>query len=142
MDDEEQDSTRDGLTGLWKRDYFLQLANDLEEELRVSGGRSGVILVDVDNFKKINDEMGMMIGDAVLIEVAARLSRVGQKDDIITRIGGDEFVLLLPKQDSELKVKEASHAILHEFQVPIECNGHVLDVKVRVGAVISRPTES
>lgn len=82
---------QDVLTGLWNRQY-------LEDQVRVYGkdGNAGVfMLLDLDNFKTINDTLGHIVGDAVLIKFAETLKEQITDDDIVCRIGGDEFVIFL-----------------------------------------------
>ena len=89
------DATHDALTGLANRRLFDQR---LQYALRSveSGGDVGVLLVDLDGFKSINDSYGHDQGDRVLIEVAQRMAAVCRHADLVARIGGDEFALLLP----------------------------------------------
>ncbi len=90
---------QDVLTGLWNRQY-------LEEKVRMQGqygGKGVFILLDLDNFKSINDTLGHIVGDAVLIKFAEILKQQTGKDDIICRLGGDEFVIFLKDCDSKEK---------------------------------------
>ena len=89
-------ASRDGLTSLWNR---TEIAKFLSEELE-RGQRekkpTGVVLVDVDHFKKINDIYGHAMGDQALLQVVSRLKRKVRKSDKIGRYGGDEFIIILP----------------------------------------------
>jgi diguanylate cyclase (GGDEF)-like protein len=93
-------SLTDALTGLANRRYFdLFLKNEVSRSLRF--GRSlTLILIDVDHFKEYNDTYGHPAGDAALQQVAACLSADRRTVDIVARIGGDEFVIILPETDS------------------------------------------
>ena len=86
----------DPLTGLPNRAYFeSSLANALGEALRSGGAAFGIALVDVNGFKGINDSFGHAVGDAVLREFASTLRQAFRKQDIVARIGGDEFGVVL-----------------------------------------------
>jgi two-component system, cell cycle response regulator len=89
-------ATRDFLTGLWNRQAIVDF---LERELRQStrdGSEVGVILADLDHFKRINDTYGHLVGDAVLCETAARMRGALRQCDWIGRYGGEEFLVVLP----------------------------------------------
>ncbi|MCU1450980.1 MAG: diguanylate cyclase with sensor [Acidimicrobiales bacterium] len=90
-------SITDGLTGLWNRRLFdLRLSEELQRAIRFQEP-FGLILIDLDHFKAVNDRFGHQAGDAVLVEVARRLTDATREVDVVTRFGGEEFALLLPK---------------------------------------------
>ena len=92
-------ATRDELTGLWNR---RQLAEQLDQEIqraRRYGHPFAVVLVDIDNFKVYNDAHGHLKGDALLRQLAELLVRTTRRADVVARIGGEEFVILLPESD-------------------------------------------
>jgi len=94
-------SIHDPLTGLFNRRYMSEL---LERELHRAGRRGlplSLIMLDLDNFKKINDRFGHEAGDAVLKEIGNFLSRKVRGEDFACRYGGEEFLLILPETDSE-----------------------------------------
>lgn len=91
----QRSATVDALTGILNRGSFLER---LSEELSLTKRhdiQSGLALLDVDHFKKINDTYGHPAGDAVLIEVAKRLSSCVRAEDVVARFGGEEFVILI-----------------------------------------------
>ncbi len=101
-------ATRDALTGAWNRGAVLQLLQrDLSRADR-DGTSVGVILIDVDHFKRVNDTYGHVIGDTVLQEVVTRMNRVLRPSDALGRYGGEEFLVILPECQSTdvLKVAE------------------------------------
>jgi len=91
----EQQSHLDGLTGLWNRRYLDQR---LESELNVArryGRPLSLVLVDVDHFKRVNDDYGHLFGDIVLQGIAEGLRAYARRSDIVARYGGEEFAILL-----------------------------------------------
>jgi diguanylate cyclase (GGDEF)-like protein len=89
-------AARDRLTGVYNRGHFdLTLANEAEHSKRNRCSLT-VALLDLDHFKRVNDTLGHAAGDAVLIEVAARLSASVRPGDIVARYGGEEFAVLFP----------------------------------------------
>jgi diguanylate cyclase (GGDEF)-like protein len=89
------------LTGLWNRRFADQTLN--EELLRATryGGSLALVLVDIDNFKQINDTYGHTVGDHVLMRVAGELQAACREVDRACRFGGEEFLLILPGNDEE-----------------------------------------
>jgi diguanylate cyclase (GGDEF)-like protein len=124
---------RDTLTGLPNRALF---SDRLEQALRLAprmNAPMSVVLMDVDNFKYVNDTLGHQVGDLLLREVAERLSTVVRREsDTVARLGGDEFVVLLPSDDVEgaLRVARGLQAAL---EAPMRLDGHVVDCRVSMG---------
>ena len=88
-------SFHDQLTGIHNRNYFNRIIEFEELRSRRMGSSIGFIMVDVDNFKRVNEKYGYQTGDNVLIEVAAILENSMRKTDTVLRYGGDEFLLIL-----------------------------------------------
>ncbi len=94
----ERQARTDSLTGLANR-YVLD--EELERATLGGGGETiALVLFDLDRFKQINDEHGHPVGDAVLVEVAARLSRIARESEVLARVGGEEFAWLLSGCDA------------------------------------------
>jgi diguanylate cyclase (GGDEF)-like protein len=89
-------TVRDALTGLYNRAYFLNQVEPLAEFGAMRGLGLAVLMLDIDHFKRINDEHGHDAGDAVLREVAGVLRESTRPEDLVARYGGEEFVLALP----------------------------------------------
>ncbi len=126
----------DSLTALPNR-------NMLQEQLRASmalADREGHIMalmfIDLDRFKKINDTLGHHIGDSVLIEVARRLRSAMRTSDIVARIGGDEFVVLLPRIAASEDGLRVAEKVLEEFIEPLRVGPHELRVTPSIGLVL------
>lgn len=87
----------DALTSLPNRALFNDRLGQMIVDAHLHGQRAGVMLIDIDRFKTINDTMGHAIGDVLLREMAARLTSCGRRYDTVARLGGDEFAILLPE---------------------------------------------
>lgn len=98
----------DGLTGIHNRRFFeMRIMEELERAGRFQG-RLSVIMADIDNFKKLNDEFGHLLGDEILRSVSSILKQQLRKMDMVCRYGGDEFAILVPETtgDNALRVAE------------------------------------
>jgi len=90
-----EEATHDALTGLANRRLFYDRLQQAMRHAHRYGGKVGILYIDLDRFKEINDHHGHHVGDAVLTEVAKRLTAVIRGSDSVARLGGDEFVVLL-----------------------------------------------
>ncbi|MDT8899651.1 GGDEF domain-containing protein [Anaeroselena agilis] len=104
----------DGLTKVWNRHYLNKLRTWLHSGKADIGGLS-VIILDVDNFKQINDSEGHLAGDDVLVHIAQILRHNARQTDIIVRLGGDEFLILLPGTQLE-DAKAAAERIRRDIR--------------------------
>jgi diguanylate cyclase (GGDEF)-like protein len=95
-----EQATRDGLTGVLNRRELDTQAESAVALARRHGRRLACLMVDIDHFKQINDRFGHAAGDAVLREVAARMSAACRISDVLGRYGGEEFLVLLPETDA------------------------------------------
>jgi diguanylate cyclase (GGDEF)-like protein/PAS domain S-box-containing protein len=92
-------ATRDSLTGLYNRHYFNEIIHRELDRAKRYGENLSIIIVDIDNFKQLNDTYGHQHGDGVLKECAAILNRAIRGSDILCRFGGDEFMIVTPETD-------------------------------------------
>ena len=136
-DDLRQQSIRDALTGLFNRRYLEEtLQRELARALR-AGGKVGVLMVDVDHFKRLNDTEGHDAGDAVLRKLGETLAATFRASDIACRYGGEEFVVVLP--DIKLPDLPARAELLRENvqRMTVLVSGKMLGtVSVSIGAAV------
>jgi diguanylate cyclase (GGDEF)-like protein len=134
-------ASHDALTGLWNRGAIV---GTLEEEIqrhKRSGEPLGVMMADVDFFKKINDNYGHFIGDVVLQEVAAQLSTALRLYDSVGRYGGEEFLILTPSSDRSGVVANAERLRRSLLDFPIPTSFGPVSVTVTLGVVSARGNE-
>jgi diguanylate cyclase (GGDEF)-like protein len=131
----------DALTGLVNR---TGLGVDLPLRLARADRPGAVVVVyaDLDRFKLVNDTYGHSVGDDVLVEAADRLRRSVRSSDLVVRVGGDEFVIVLDGPRVERVAEEVSRRILRAFGSGIPVGGHHLSVGISMGLATSLPGES
>ena len=123
----------DPLTGLPNRALMegrMQQALDSAQRLKES---VGLLLVDLDNFKVVNDTLGHEVGDQLLQHVADRLGGSLRKADTVARLGGDEFALVLPGIDGMAEADRVAGKVLHRLREPVDCSGIVLNPDASIG---------
>lgn len=95
-----------------------------------------IIVIDVDNFKNINDTYGHLTGDRVITELTKRLTRALSKHDLLSRWGGDEFVIYIHNLSDKSEIEQIVKRIYDEVEQPFEVNGVLLDVGISLGYAI------
>jgi diguanylate cyclase (GGDEF)-like protein len=123
-----EQATHDALTGLANRALF----NETLDSFTASEELISAILIDLDNFKTVNDTLGHPVGDALLIEVSQRLRTAVRPDDLVARLGGDEFVVLLPRADAS-QASEVATRIVDSLALPVWLAGQDLAANASVG---------
>jgi diguanylate cyclase (GGDEF)-like protein len=126
----------DALTGLPNRFAVL---DHLERMGSEHAGEIAVLYIDLDGFKSVNDVQGHAVGDQVLAEVAARLSRAVGNGDVIGRLGGDEFVVVTHRFAQHADVVALGHRLVREIETPHEHDGQYLALSACVGITIPDP---
>jgi diguanylate cyclase (GGDEF)-like protein len=106
-----EEATHDALTGLANRRLFHDRLQQAIHHAHRYGGKVGILFVDMDRFKEINDRHGHHMGDAVLVEVAKRLVDCVRESDSVARLGGDEFVVMLDGIEGREDCQAAAHKI-------------------------------
>lgn len=127
----------DALTGLPNRSYFQLLFTEEVARSNICGDLLTMAFLDLDNFKSINDTYGHDVGDQVLCKVAERLKCVLRDSDVIARIGGDEFAILLPHVENDETIKMIGNKILGIFEKDFNIDGKLLGIKASVGFGVS-----
>ena len=126
----------DFLTNLPNR---LMFHDRLQEEIKKSNRSRlplGLLFLDLDNFKQINDQFGHAIGDKLIAEVAKRIERCVRSIDTIARIGGDEFTVIMGELADLNAVEKTSHKILSRLEAPFHINSQVIYVTASIGITI------
>jgi diguanylate cyclase (GGDEF)-like protein/PAS domain S-box-containing protein len=129
-------ATHDSLTGLPNRTLFSDRLTMALTQGRRSKKNLAVMLLDLDYFKDVNDTLGHSMGDQLLRAVGNRLSGLLRKGDTIARIGGDEFLLLLPELLQIEYTTTLAQKILHAFREPFVFNDHQLHITTSIGIAI------
>lgn len=113
----------DRLTGLLNRSVLEERLPGMLAQAERSGAGCGLLYVDLDHFKAINDTFGHPVGDRVLVEVADRLRTVVRSTDLVARIGGDEFVVVLPGMVEDDPLHRLCEALLESIRAPLAAVG-------------------
>lgn len=141
-DELERLATTDGLTGLLNRRSMMAELESEHSRAQRNGLSFCLILIDIDNFKSINDRYGHAIGDRVLKNVAQVMAGEVRQADRLARFGGEEFVVLLPDCDTEKSLITAERLRDAVARAPVEIEGGELTVTVSIGVTVWKEPES
>ncbi len=128
-----EEATHDPLTGLANRRLFYDRLQQAIRHAHRYGGRLGILYVDLDRFKSINDHHGHHVGDAVLVEVAHELEACVRESDTVARLGGDEFVVLLEGVQDRQDCITAALKIEQALACNVRFGSLGLDVEASIG---------
>jgi two-component system, cell cycle response regulator len=135
-------ATHDSLTGLWNRAATLELlANELARQQR-HGGSIGVVLIDLDGFKQINDTYGHLVGDQILHAASQAMQSATRRYDSVGRFGGEEFILILPGCDLINARSHAERVRSAIEQVSINTPQGWVGVTASFGVTLARPGQT
>lgn len=126
----------DALTGLPNRALFLDRLKQAITVAEREKGRVVLMFADLDKFKPVNDQYGHHVGDSLLKAVAERISGCLRKSDSVARIGGDEFVILLPSVKTEEDASGIAEEIRQAMTLPFEIKGLTLNISSSVGVAV------
>ncbi len=129
-------ATHDALTGLRNRLSFNAELDRAIQRAKRNRWRLGLMFIDLDGFKQVNDRLGHAAGDTLLIEVAKRLKNSLRSSDTLARMGGDEFVALLEQAGSDGEIAEVAQKLLTVIQAPFEAFGGERLVSASFGVAI------
>jgi diguanylate cyclase (GGDEF)-like protein/PAS domain S-box-containing protein len=129
-------SEHDALTRLPNRRAFEARLGDTTLRAPDAASEVGLLLVDLDYFKHLNDTLGHGAGDELLRTVASRLRRSVRQEDFVARIGGDEFAVILPDLRAEADLASVGDAVAAAIQLPLNIGGHVVRPGASIGGAI------
>lgn len=126
-------AARDQLTGCFNRSFMQQRLDEISSDLDTCNARYALLFMDIDKFKQVNDTYGHEIGDTILRTFAERVRRHISEADVLARMGGDEFILLLKASSSGNALQASLEAIRAEVVKPIDCGSIRLSVTTSIG---------
>ncbi|MBQ9518563.1 MAG: diguanylate cyclase, partial [Firmicutes bacterium] len=126
---------KDALTGLWNRQFMAQSVNSY---LSVHGTRGALLMIDLDNFKNINDTFGHISGDDVILAISDVLTNCVRGDDIVCRLGGDEFIAFIVSAKTKEDIEKICTRIADEFAQKIDDLNPRIQTSVSIGVALSQ----
>jgi diguanylate cyclase (GGDEF)-like protein/PAS domain S-box-containing protein len=133
----------DGLTGLYNRYYFMQEVEHLVDRVaRQSTPTTALLYLDLDNFKYVNDTLGHIAGDELLVQITLILQKRSRRSDLLARIGGDEFAMILydVNEAQAIEVAEMFRQNIHDYKFMYQ--GETVDIGCSLGVVMVKPRTS
>ena len=128
------EATHDPLTGLPNRNCFHQkLTEALHRSQRIKDHRTSVLFIDLDRFKYVNDSLGHIVGDQLLIGISNRLKNSIRPSDLVARLGGDEFTVLVEGDYDDLEIAGMAERIQRSLANPFNLRGHVVYSSASIG---------
>ena len=129
-------ATHDLLTGLPNRMLLMDRLKMATAQAKRNDQKLALMMLDLDNFKNVNDSLGHMVGDKLLKEISLRLTGRLRQNDTICRLGGDEFIILLPAIERVEDAVEVAKIILESFEQSFICNDHLINSSISIGIAI------
>lgn len=134
----EHSARYDHLTAVPNRAAFEQCLDDLLDDAIAAGSVMSVMFVDVDDFKHVNDEWGHAAGDELLVQIARRLESAVRSDDVVGRVGGDEFLIALPAVGTSAVALARASRIQAAVQRPVTIGNESIVPSLSIGVALSR----
>lgn len=132
----EHQANHDSLTGLPNRNLLQDRLSHAIHQAHREGDKLAVLMLDLDQFKRVNDGLGHNVGDILIQKVAARMRDCVRESDTVARLGGDEFMILTAGVKDERSVASLAQKILKQFERKIDINGHEIIASASVGIAI------
>ena len=132
----------DGLTGLPTRQFFEERLIAAARRCDSKKTKLAVLFIDLDGFKPVNDTYGHACGDRVLEQVGVRLRSITRGSDVAARVGGDEFLMLLPSVSSQDSVSRVAKAMIELLSRPYKVDEREVNISCSVGIASSRGLQS
>ncbi|MEU4267079.1 bifunctional diguanylate cyclase/phosphodiesterase [Streptomyces sp. NPDC026092] len=131
-----EEQLKDPLTGLPNRQWLLERAWTALEQAEGEGARSALVLIDLDRFRSVNDTLGHLAGDRLLLQIAERLKLALPRGAEAARLGGDEFAVLLPIADSTTSAQRVARHLVAELSSPLDLDGLTLVLEASAGVAV------
>ncbi len=131
-----EEQLKDPLTGLPNRQWLLERTWTALEEAESLGSRVGLVLIDLDRFRAVNDTLGHLAGDRLLLQIAERLRLALPRGAEAARLGGDEFAVLLPTADSTTSAQRVARHLVAELSSPLDLDGLTLVLEASAGVAV------
>ncbi|MEU5159802.1 bifunctional diguanylate cyclase/phosphodiesterase [Streptomyces sp. NPDC020875] len=131
-----EEQLRDPLTGLPNRQWLLERTWTALEDAEGGGSRAALVLIDLDRFRSVNDTLGHLAGDRLLLQIAQRLRHALPRGAEAARLGGDEFAVLLPATDSITSAQRVARRLAAELSSPLDLDGLTLVLEASAGVAV------
>ncbi|MGW5094524.1 putative bifunctional diguanylate cyclase/phosphodiesterase [Streptomyces nodosus] len=131
-----EEQLRDPLTGLPNRQWLLERTWTALDDAERIGARSALMLIDLDRFRSVNDTLGHLAGDRLLLQIAERLRLALPRGAEAARLGGDEFAVLLPVADSTTSASRAARNLVAALSSPLDLDGLTLVLEASAGVAV------
>ncbi len=133
-----RNALHDALTGLPNRALLMdRLEQAIARAQRTESARFGVLFLDLDHFKTLNDSLGHLVGDQLLIQIANRLSACLRSIDTVARLGGDEFAIIVSDLDGDDTASQVAERIQESLRTPFEIGSHRIFTSASIGITLS-----
>ncbi|WP_072680222.1 EAL domain-containing protein [Arcobacter sp. LA11] len=129
-------ATHDDLTGLYNRNYFKKIFDNKINNKNSMDKLIALLFIDIDRFKEINDSFGHKFGDEVLIEISNRFKKIMRRNDLISRHGGDEFLILVDDIENIEHIINVIKKIMSSMNTPISFNHQNIHLRISIGISI------
>ncbi|MFI1034882.1 putative bifunctional diguanylate cyclase/phosphodiesterase [Streptomyces sp. NPDC020951] len=131
-----EEQLRDPLTGLPNRQWLLERIWTALDDAERIGVRAALMLIDLDRFRSVNDTLGHLAGDRLLLQIADRLRLALPRGAEVARLGGDEFAVLLPVADSTTSASRIARALVSDLSSPLDLDGLTLVLEASAGVAV------